>query len=84
LRRRGLRRGEWSIFREYTRTVTTYVTNPIIETVTATIEKTVATITMAQLFETIMLMIPSIVAIAIAIAVSVISLITSRKRVGQQ
>jgi len=49
-----------------------------------TVEETVATIIMAQLFEITMLMILSIVTIAIAVAFSVTSLIALRKRVSQQ
>jgi hypothetical protein len=67
--------------REYTRTVTYTYTKPTLETVTATVEKTVATIIMAQPFETTMPMILSIVAIAIAVAFSASSLIALRKRV---
>jgi len=70
--------------KEYTRTVTYTYTKPTVETVTATIERTVATTVTAQPFETTLPIILSMVAIAIAVAVSAISLITSRKRVGQQ
>jgi hypothetical protein len=68
--------------REYTRTVTAYVTKPVMETVTATVEKTVATTVTAQAIEANLPMILSIAAIAIAVAVSVISLAASRRRSG--
>jgi len=66
--------------REYTRTITATFTKPIIETVT--VEKTVATTVTVQAFEATLPMILSIVAIAIAVAVSAISLIALKKKAG--